>query len=166
MRAQKLLCTLYLNEICQVNIQWWQVKLHCGLTKFRLLWNNYFHPYMSAMWMWKHKRVPIPCACTVHCHAWAIFCNTMVCTKYPYCNSFLCPCPSKYLNEGGQHLGMIEYSIQRMCWTHSSFRRARFTFRASANWWAPESEMLLRLRLQYVEEMQDDLRYCLTKIWY
>ena len=44
MQAQKCLCTMYLNEMCQANIQWLQVKLHCGMTKVRLLWNNYFHP--------------------------------------------------------------------------------------------------------------------------
>ena len=30
--------------MCQVNILWWPVKLHCGLTRFRLLSNSYFHP--------------------------------------------------------------------------------------------------------------------------
>ena len=69
-------------------------------------------------------------------------------------SQFLCPCPSKYLEEGGQSLGMIESSTQKMCRTHSSFWRAWFTFRASANRQAPESEMLLWLRLQNVEEMK------------
>ena len=87
----------------QVNIQWGQVKLHCSLTKFRLLWNSYFHPCMGAVWMGEHKECPPPCACKVHCHAWALLCNTMVCTNYPCCNSqFLRPCPSKYLEEGGR----------------------------------------------------------------
>ena len=33
---------------CQDNIQWWQTKLHCCLTKFRLLSKSYFHPWSGT----------------------------------------------------------------------------------------------------------------------
>ena len=40
--------------MCQINIQWWRVKLHCGLTKFRLSWNSYFHPCYYTPCVYSH----------------------------------------------------------------------------------------------------------------
>ena len=41
---------------CQDNIHWWQTKLHCGMTQFRLLSKSYFHPCSTEVMMdssWK-----------------------------------------------------------------------------------------------------------------
>ena len=52
----KLHCglTKFRLETCQVDIQLWQVKLHCGLTKFRL-WNSYFHNYQFLWVTWGYN---------------------------------------------------------------------------------------------------------------
>ena len=83
--------------------------------------------------------------------SWACKVHSMVCAKYLALSFFVAALTKWWVR-------VWKWSRTVMCWTHSSFWRPWFTFKVSANTQAPESEMVLWLRLENVEEIQSGLK--------